>query len=235
MRPWLPGPEPQFAHCTPHTEARGPESNPMRCLRDNHPISSCFDVRVSQWSPPVVLPQWPFPPEAPNAPRQDTESKALGWGRIPGSIDSRAGPHGYGFSVYRPSLGGSGSLKTFRPSAKHRDGSVWHVVTGGKPNARRGKNLLGESCIFRPYSLELPFLLRTSLMWSVCATSWALPQRRPRLGLAWPALPGTGASWCGAPDSDGTCRVPGIRGRSFCQRQEVPSKAGLTRLVPFLL
>lgn len=235
MRPWLPGPEPQFAHCTPHTEARGPESNPMRCLRDNHPISSCFDVRVSQWSPPVVLPQWPFPPEAPNAPRQDTESKALGWGRIPGSIDSRAGPHGYGFSVYRPSLGGSGSLKTFRPSAKHRDGSVWHVVTGGKPNARRGKNLLGESCIFRPYSLELPFLLRTSLMWSVCATSWALPQRRPRLGLAWPALPGTGASRCGAPDSDGTCRVPGIRGRSFCQRQEVPSKAGLTRLVPFLL
>lgn len=176
----------------------------------------------------MVLPQRPLPPEAPNTPRQDTESKTLGWGRVPGSIDSRAGPHGYGLSVYRPSLGGSGSLKTFRPSAKHRAGSVWHVVTGGKPNARRGKHLWGESCIFRLYSLELPFLLRTSLRWSVCATS--------RMGFTpvaaqpWPGQPCPAWVHLGVGLQTPTARVvflvfaacPSVSVRKYLQRQGLP-------------
>lgn len=228
-------PEPQFGHRKPHTEARGQKSNHVSFLRDNNLISSCFDVRglpfwVSQWSLPVVLPQRPLPPESPNAPPQDTENRTPGWGRrVPGSIDSRAGPRGYGFSIFCSSLGGSGSLKMFQPPAKHRDGFVWHVVTGGKPNARRGKNLWGESCIFRLYSLELPFLPRGSDTERVCS-----PPRGPYPD-GGPAVARLGRI-CGVGLLIPLARVvpPAFTGLAW-RRQEVPSKAGPARLVPFLL
>lgn len=141
----------------------------------------------------VAAPETPSPGDG-QKPAYDTRelNSPLGC-RIPGFIDSRAGPHGYGFGTFSPHFCGSGNLEEFSPSVRHRYGCSQPFVKppdgmlSSVESQRRGrKRPCEENCIFRLCSLNLPLLLRTSASASdMCATCvMAFTPRVPSLGLA---------------------------------------------------
>lgn len=190
---------------TYHVLEQGAKKQPQEVFKGQQLISSHFDGSslpfwVSQWSPPWIPeapPTWRWPDalfQSPKAFPYDTENKTLDWGHsLAGSIDSRAGPHGYGCSIFCPSLGGSGSLKKFWPSVKHSHGFGWCVVIEESQMGGKERTGVGRSCIFRLYSLELPFLLRTSPsalnVCAACIMGFTPTAAQPWPGkLCWPRL-----------------------------------------------
>lgn len=154
---------------------------------------------------------------------------------IPGSIDSRAGPHGYGVGAFSPSFCGSESLK-FSPSVGLRRGCsqpLRRVFIGGKPNKRREKNC-GENCILGFAPLTCPFCSEPILLHqnARAASLGAVPELAAGLPQASRAV--RGHTYLGRLLVLTACSVPALFTALLCLRH-VPPKAGLARLIFSLL